>query len=96
MENISSLQLVLCEVIIQKDNVFAPIQTSLQPTDYQNKGVILVDDVLTTLQDLAKHHRQQFTIPFLAITGSNGKTTTKEFYRSFFISIILNNLQGFV
>ncbi|MBS1921178.1 MAG: UDP-N-acetylmuramoyl-tripeptide--D-alanyl-D-alanine ligase [Bacteroidetes bacterium] len=39
---------------------------------------ILADDVLTTLQQLAKHHRQQFTIPFLAITGSNGKTTTKE------------------
>jgi UDP-N-acetylmuramoyl-tripeptide--D-alanyl-D-alanine ligase len=36
------------------------------------------DDVLTTLQALAKHHRQQFNIPFIAITGSNGKTTTKE------------------
>ncbi|HLK29865.1 MAG TPA: UDP-N-acetylmuramoyl-tripeptide--D-alanyl-D-alanine ligase [Puia sp.] len=40
--------------------------------------IILVDDVLTTLQALAKHHRQQFNIPFIAITGSNGKTTTKE------------------
>ena len=39
---------------------------------------ILVDDVLTSLQQLAKYHRQQFDIPFLAITGSNGKTTTKE------------------
>ena len=39
---------------------------------------ILVEDVLTTLQQLAKHHRQQFDIPFIAITGSNGKTTTKE------------------
>ena len=39
---------------------------------------VLVDDVLTALQQLAKHHRQQFTIPFIAITGSNGKTTTKE------------------
>lgn len=39
---------------------------------------ILVDDVLTTLQQLAKYHRQQFNIPFIAITGSNGKTTTKE------------------
>jgi UDP-N-acetylmuramoyl-tripeptide--D-alanyl-D-alanine ligase len=38
----------------------------------------LVDDVLTALQQLAKHHREQFTIPFIAITGSNGKTTTKE------------------
>lgn len=39
---------------------------------------ILVGDVLETLQQLARHHRQQFQIPFLAITGSNGKTTTKE------------------
>lgn len=39
---------------------------------------LLVDDVLTALQELARHHRQQFSIPFIAITGSNGKTTTKE------------------
>jgi UDP-N-acetylmuramoyl-tripeptide--D-alanyl-D-alanine ligase len=39
---------------------------------------ILVDDVLATLQELATHHRQQWNFPFLAITGSNGKTTTKE------------------
>src|SRR6266545_725688 len=43
---------------------------------------ILVDDVLVTLQQLARHHRQQFTIPFIAITGSNGKTTTKELVHS--------------
>lgn len=39
---------------------------------------LLVDDVLIALQQLAKHHREQFNIPFIAITGSNGKTTTKE------------------
>jgi UDP-N-acetylmuramoyl-tripeptide--D-alanyl-D-alanine ligase len=39
---------------------------------------ILVKDSLEALQQLAKHHRQQFTIPVIAITGSNGKTTTKE------------------
>lgn len=39
---------------------------------------ILVPDVLEALQGLARHHRQQLNIPFLAITGSNGKTTTKE------------------
>lgn len=43
-----------------------------------NERTVLVDDVLTALQALAKHHRQQFDIPFIAITGSNGKTTTKE------------------
>jgi UDP-N-acetylmuramoyl-tripeptide--D-alanyl-D-alanine ligase len=40
--------------------------------------ILEVDDVLTTLQALAKHHRAQFSIPFIGITGSNGKTTTKE------------------
>jgi UDP-N-acetylmuramoyl-tripeptide--D-alanyl-D-alanine ligase len=39
---------------------------------------ILVPDVLTALQQLARHHRQQLNIPFIGITGSNGKTTTKE------------------
>jgi UDP-N-acetylmuramoyl-tripeptide--D-alanyl-D-alanine ligase len=38
----------------------------------------LVNDVLTTLQDLANHHRKQLDIPIIAITGSNGKTTSKE------------------
>jgi len=39
---------------------------------------ILVDDVLTTLQDLARHHRRNVTAKIIALTGSNGKTTTKE------------------
>jgi UDP-N-acetylmuramoyl-tripeptide--D-alanyl-D-alanine ligase len=43
-----------------------------------NDRIIVVQDVLDTLQQLAKYHRQQFNIPFIAITGSNGKTTTKE------------------
>ncbi len=45
---------------------------------YIDERTILVEDVLSTLQQLAKHHRRQFSIPFIAITGSNGKTTTKE------------------
>ncbi|MGZ3866357.1 MAG: UDP-N-acetylmuramoyl-tripeptide--D-alanyl-D-alanine ligase [Bacteroidia bacterium] len=39
---------------------------------------ILVDDVLATLQKLANHHRKYSDLPVIAITGSNGKTTTKE------------------
>jgi UDP-N-acetylmuramoyl-tripeptide--D-alanyl-D-alanine ligase len=47
--------------------------------EYAIEGkTILVENVLETLQQLARHHRRQFDIPFLAITGSNGKTTTKE------------------
>jgi UDP-N-acetylmuramoyl-tripeptide--D-alanyl-D-alanine ligase len=40
--------------------------------------IILVEDALKTLQELALYHRREFNIPFIAITGSNGKTTTKE------------------
>lgn len=43
---------------------------------------ILEDNVLETLQHLARFHRLQLAIPFLAITGSNGKTTTKELIHS--------------
>lgn len=39
---------------------------------------ILVEDVLATLQQLARYHRDQLKIPVIALTGSNGKTTTKE------------------
>ena len=45
---------------------------------FSNDRLIKVEDSLTTLQALAHHHRLQFNIPFIAITGSNGKTTTKE------------------
>jgi UDP-N-acetylmuramoyl-tripeptide--D-alanyl-D-alanine ligase len=43
-----------------------------------NEQYLLVDDVLKALQALANHHRKQLSIPFLGITGSNGKTTSKE------------------
>ncbi len=54
---------------------YAVIDEAAYKTD---ERCILVEDVLTTLQELARHHRRQFSVPFLAITGSNGKTTTKE------------------
>ena len=44
--------------------------------------IIFVDDVLKTLQKLASYHRQQLNIPIIALTGSNGKTTTKELIHS--------------
>lgn len=47
-----------------------------------NDQCILVDDVLTTLQNLAKHHRKQLNIPVIGLTGSNGKTTTKELIKA--------------
>ena len=43
---------------------------------------ILVDDCLQTYKDLAREHRRQFSIPVVAITGTNGKTTTKELVKA--------------
>jgi UDP-N-acetylmuramoyl-tripeptide--D-alanyl-D-alanine ligase len=43
-----------------------------------NEHLILVEDVLTTLQQLAKYHRVHLGTPIIGITGTNGKTTTKE------------------
>lgn len=43
-----------------------------------NSNIILVNDTLETLQQLANYHRRQLNIPIIAVTGSNGKTTTKE------------------
>lgn len=44
----------------------------------QSEGCYLVEDTLICLQQLAHYHRQQLNIPILGITGTNGKTTTKE------------------
>jgi UDP-N-acetylmuramoyl-tripeptide--D-alanyl-D-alanine ligase len=60
---------------IKMGAAFAIVDETL---NYNSDQLIHTDDVLTTLQALAKFHRQQFKIPFIAITGSNGKTTTKE------------------
>lgn len=71
--------------------------------DYQlNEQCILVEDVLTALQELAKYHRSQLSIPVIGLTGSNGKTTTKELvnavlaqkYKTFATKGNLNNHIG--
>jgi UDP-N-acetylmuramoyl-tripeptide--D-alanyl-D-alanine ligase len=47
-----------------------------------NPKIILVDNVLETLQNLANYHRRQLKIPIIGLTGSNGKTTTKELIKA--------------
>lgn len=48
---------------------------------YKGNAYILVKDVLETLQNLSLYHRKQLKIPVIGLTGSNGKTTTKELVR---------------
>jgi UDP-N-acetylmuramoyl-tripeptide--D-alanyl-D-alanine ligase len=73
-----------------------------EDTGINDDRIIQTTDALATLQQLAKYHRQQFDIPFIAITGSNGKTTTKELvhevlsttYRTYTTKGNLNNHIG--
>ena len=64
-----ALQNGAVSVIIDDKDVAKELRT----TEY-----ILVKDVLKTLQELAKFHRNYLNIPIIGLTGSNGKTTTKE------------------
>ena len=54
------------------------VSEKIETSAYTNAQFILVNDTLAALQVLAMHHRKQFTIPVIGITGSNGKTIVKE------------------
>jgi len=70
---------VFAQEALQKGASFVVIDN---PTYQIDDRCLLVADTLKALQDLAKYHRQQQSIPFIAITGTNGKTTTKELVRN--------------
>jgi UDP-N-acetylmuramoyl-tripeptide--D-alanyl-D-alanine ligase len=63
------------ETALSNGAVYAVVDDASYNT---HANMILVNDALEMLQELALYHRNQFDIPFIAITGSNGKTTTKE------------------
>lgn len=63
------------EEALNKGASYAVIDEKKYKTDNR---MILVDDVLKTLQKLAGYHRKKLNTPILSLTGSNGKTTTKE------------------
>ena len=60
---------------LEKGCAYAVVDEAEYATDQR---CILVDDVLTTFKELAREHRRQFSLPVVGITGTNGKTTTKE------------------
>ena len=64
---------------LEKGCAFAVVDN---PKYAKGEGCILVDDVLKTLQKTAVLHRRRSMIPFIGITGTNGKTTTKELVKS--------------
>lgn len=69
---------VFAEKALEAGASYAIVDEQVETDAKWKDKIILVEDSLSCLQALAKHHRQQFDIPFIGITGSNGKTTTKE------------------
>ena len=65
---------------LEKGAAYAVVDDPSLPNTRPDKAdrLIVVDDALQTLQALAREHRRELGLPILAITGSNGKTTTKE------------------
>ena len=68
---------------------------------FVQKNTILVDDALKSLQNLASFHRKQLKVPIIALTGSNGKTTTKELIskvleKKFKVSATTGNLNNHI
>lgn len=63
LEKISTLKVSLCEVFIDKQNPTSPITTSLKKEEYQNKGLVLVDDVLNSGTTLVYGVRHFLDVP---------------------------------
>ena len=71
-----------CAYAIVDETPSQPPRGEASSPSGDKKGVILVNNCLQTFKDLAREHRRQFDIPVLGITGTNGKTTTKELIRA--------------
>jgi UDP-N-acetylmuramoyl-tripeptide--D-alanyl-D-alanine ligase len=96
---------LFAETALQKGAKWVVIDELVLSNEFytaHNQQVIEVVDVLKTLQDLANYYRRTFQIPFIAVGGSNGKTTTKELiarvlaqkYKTFATPSNLNNHIG--
>lgn len=70
---------LFAEKAIEQGAEFAIVDN---PSVVKNEKYLLVKDALTSLQNLAEHHRQHLCIPVVGLTGSNGKTTTKELIKA--------------
>ncbi len=62
------------------------IDESIDVSSYQNANILLVPNTIVALQQIATSHRNNFTLPIIGITGSNGKTIVKEW-----LNTLLNN-----
>ena len=63
LQNISPIDIVLCDVVVNKKNPLDEIRTSLKPSEYENRSVVLVDDVLNSGASLIYAVRHFLNVP---------------------------------
>lgn len=68
----------ICAVVGAESEIGRKVLAGSDGETIDTSKYVVFDDTLKALQDLARWHRQQFDIPVIALTGTNGKTTTKE------------------
>jgi len=78
-ENFNANEFVLQALAL---GCLAAVADQNRPEFANNPNIYIVDDTLIALQNLANFHRQNLKIPIVALTGSNGKTTTKELLKA--------------
>ena len=80
---VQALQKGCAYAIVDNPAVLENLDNTEHPEnrDFQDR-IIVVDNALQTYKDLAREHRRQFDIPVIGITGTNGKTTTKELIKA--------------
>ena len=66
---------------LEKGCAYAIVDEDIESSALSSQ-IIKVDNCLQTFKDIAREHRRQFNIPVIGITGTNGKTTTKELIKA--------------
>ena len=79
---LQALQQGCSYAIVDEDVTTYALTNQISHLSSLTSHLIKVDDCVQTFKDLAREHRRQFDIPVIGITGTNGKTTTKELIRA--------------
>lgn len=97
LNSISSINIILCEVIVNKQNPNSEIKTSILAEEYQNKGIVLVDDVLNSGSTLMYGVKHFLNVPLkkfktvVLVDRNHKKYPIKVDFKGISLSTSLNN-----
>ena len=98
LEQISDLEIILCEVTVDKKNPLNPVKTSLSPSEYKNKSIVLTDDVLNSGTTLIYGVKHFLDVPLkrfktaVLVDRSHKKYPVKADYKGISLSTSINEV----